>query len=156
VYKLCTSYFHRFVWLIRYGVFFFFFFFKKLTPQFFFFNIYLEKNNSLTRILLHVSIWTRVQFDTSINWTRVFNTRVQLDTCIFIRVQMDTCNNTRVHLDTSIKYTCPIVKMVQLDTWIGRVSTVTGTVDTRPIVCFFGLSVRGVLWCTKSFLCLQS
>jgi hypothetical protein len=48
---------------------------------------------------------------------------------------MDTCNNTRVQLDTSIKYTRPIVKMVQLDTCqIGRVSTVTGTVDTRPIV----------------------
>jgi hypothetical protein len=41
-------------------------------------------------------------------------------------------------LDTCIEYTRPIVAAVQLDTCqIGRVSTVTGTVDTRPIVSIF-------------------
>jgi flagellar basal body P-ring protein FlgI len=97
---------------------------KHDTIFFFFFNIYLRKNNSLTRVLIHVS-----------NWTLVLNTRVQFDMCIIRRVQFDTrikytCPirrvyfytrpNTRVQLDTSIKYTCPIVKMVQLDTFFIR------------------------------------
>jgi hypothetical protein len=47
------------------------FFSKNKHNTIFFFNIYLGKNNSLTRVLIHVS-----------NWTRVLNTRVQFDICI--------------------------------------------------------------------------
>jgi hypothetical protein len=100
----------------------FFSFFQKInTTQFFFFNIYLGKNNSLTRVKIHVS-----------NWTRVFN--------------------TRVHLDTSIKYTRPIVKMVQLATCLIRhVSNWTRVYSNRycrhasncVIFCSDGLEFKG-------------
>jgi hypothetical protein len=79
-------------------------YFQKInTTQFFFFNIYLEKNNSLTRILLHVSNWTRVLIGRVYlilvsNWTRVFLhaskwTRVIIHESIWTRVL-----NTRVQL----------------------------------------------------------
>jgi len=67
----------------------FFFFFQKInTTQFFFFNIFLGKNNSLTRVIGGTcQIVTHSQLNacmlyTCQNWTRVLNTRVQLDACI--------------------------------------------------------------------------
>jgi hypothetical protein len=72
----------------------------------------LEKNNSLTRVIIHVS-----------NWTRLLYTHVQLDACIRIfntRVYLDTCINTCVHIDMCIKYTCPSGVFIQLATMSKR------------------------------------
>jgi len=50
---------------------FFFFFFKKLTQHNFFFNIYLGKNNSLTRVKIHESNCEDGTIRHVSNWTRV-------------------------------------------------------------------------------------
>jgi hypothetical protein len=88
-------------------------------------------------------IITHVQSDTRIKDARPIG-RVYFYTCPFgheylIRVSNWTrVLNTRVQFDRWIKYTCQFVTTVQLDTClIGRVSTVTGIVDTRPIVEIF-------------------
>jgi hypothetical protein len=111
-----------------------------------------------TRVLKHASKWTRVIIHVS-SWTSIWNTRVQLDThmeytCPTGHVYFYTCQFwtrasihvskwtrvlvTRVQMDTCIQYTCPFWTALQFDTCqIGRVSTVTGTVDTRQIDSIF-------------------
>jgi hypothetical protein len=98
-----------------------------------------------TRVQLDACIFSRIQLDVCIN------TRVYIHTCKNTHVHIDTCNNTRIKMDTCIKYTRPIGQCILLVTchnytWlVGRVSTVTCTVDMRLIACF--LSSDGVLHC---------
>jgi hypothetical protein len=61
-------------------------------------RVYLDTRPKLTRVIIHVSIWTqvfhtRVQFDTCIKYTCPFWTAIQLDTCF----QRHVSNWTRVY-----------------------------------------------------------